>query len=82
MLVRYGISKKKDAVPILIKARKLMREQGFSKWEAVDKVVEKERRKGKINFFRPDFISSNNTCCNSSFQKENHGSMFENFKIT
>ncbi len=54
MLVRYGISEKKDAVPILMRARKLMREQGLSKWEAMDKVVEKERRKGKINFFRPD----------------------------
>jgi hypothetical protein len=54
MLVRYGIAEKEEAVPILIKARKLMREQGFSKWEAVDKVVEEEKKEGKLNFFRPD----------------------------
>jgi len=85
MLVRYGIGKKKDAVPILMRARKLMKEQGLSKWEAMDKVVEEAKEKGRINFFRPDGIS-NNSCYNSGsyhfIQKENHGSMFENFKIT
>lgn len=54
MLVRYGISDKEKSVPILIKARKLMKEQGLSKWKAVDKVVEQEKEKGRINFFRLD----------------------------
>ncbi len=54
MLVRYGISKKKDAVPILMRARKLMKKQGLSKWDAVDKVVEEAKEKGRINFFRRD----------------------------
>jgi len=55
MVVRYGIHKKEEAVPILIKARRLIKEQGLSKWEAVDKVVEEMKKsKGRINFFRPD----------------------------
>ncbi len=53
MIVRYGIGKKEESVPILVKARKLMREQGLEKWDAVDKVVEEAKEKGRINFFRP-----------------------------
>ncbi len=64
MVVRYGIHRKEEAIPILIKARKLMREQNLSKWDAVDKVVEEAKERGKLNFFRPDFIGSNCTCHN------------------
>jgi hypothetical protein len=54
MVVRYGIHKKEESIPILIKARKLMREQGLEKWEAVDKVIEEiKQEKKKLNFFRP-----------------------------
>lgn len=45
MVVRYGIHKKEESVPILIKARKLMREKGLSKWEAIDKIVDEEKKK-------------------------------------
>jgi uncharacterized membrane protein len=51
MVVRYGIHKKEESVPILIKARKLMREKGLSKWEAIDKIVDEEKKKGRITFF-------------------------------
>ncbi len=55
MVVRYGIHRKEEAIPILIKARKLMREQNLSKWHAVDKIIEEmKKERGKLNFFRPD----------------------------
>lgn len=82
MVVRYGIHKKEESVRILIKARKLMREQGLEKWDAVDKVVEQEKEKGRINFFYPDFTSCDNTCYNGSFQREKPNLMFVNLRIT
>ena len=55
MVVRYGIHRKEESIPILIKARKLAREKGLSKWEAVDKIVnEIQKKKGRIDFFRRD----------------------------
>jgi hypothetical protein len=82
MLMRYGISKKEESAPILIKARKLMKQQNLSKWDAVDKVIEDTKKeKGRINFFRPDFINSDNTSCNSSFNEENPNLMFVNIII-
>ena len=60
MVVRYGI-KGKEAIPILIEARQLSKAQGISKWEAVDEVIKEIREKGRINFFRGDFISCNYT---------------------
>lgn len=52
MVVRYGINRKEESINILIEARKLMREEGLPKWEAVDKIVNKIRDgRNKINFF-------------------------------
>ena len=42
--------KKEESIPILIKARKLMREQGLEKWEAVIEEIKQEKK--KLNFFR------------------------------
>jgi hypothetical protein len=50
MVVRYGIHKKEESIPILIKARKLMREQGLEKWEAVIGEIKQEKK--RLNFFR------------------------------
>ncbi len=43
MVWRYGIHKKEESIPILLKARKLMKEEGLPKWEAVDKIVSEIR---------------------------------------
>jgi|GEM_PF-3716305 len=70
MFVRYGIAKKEESVPILTKARKLIREQGLPKWDVVEKVVgEMKEKKGRINFFRGDSIDSNYSRSNN-FSKE------------
>ncbi len=42
MIVRYGISDREEAIDILIKARKLSKETGLSKWKAVEKVSGKK----------------------------------------
>jgi hypothetical protein len=42
MLWRYGIHDREEARLILLEARKLMREQGLEKWEAVEQVIEKK----------------------------------------
>ena len=68
MLVRYGIGNKEESVPILIEARKLMKEQGIEKWKAVDKVVDElTKGKGKLNFFRPGRIYNDSCHTRSSY---------------
>jgi len=39
MIVRYGLNKKEESVNILLQARVLMKKEGLSKWEAVDKII-------------------------------------------
>jgi hypothetical protein len=85
MLVHYGIAEKEEAVPILIKARKLMKEQNLSKWDAVDKVVEEAKEKGRINFFRRDGISNNSCYSSGSYhclQDKEICIIYANFRIT
>ena len=40
MVVRYGINNKEESLPILIKARHIMKAEGLDKWEAVDRILE------------------------------------------
>lgn len=62
MIVKYGIHKKEESLPILLEARRIMQTEGLSKWEAVDKVLSEIRGKGKSeeNFFRNDSHSGAN----------------------
>lgn len=61
MIWRYGIHDREKSIPILIEARKLMKEKGITKWEAVEEII--KEKKGRINFFRndssPDSSNSN-----------------------
>ena len=44
MVWRYGIHKKEESIPILLKARRLMEEEGLSQWDAVNKIVSEIRK--------------------------------------
>lgn len=65
MVWRYGVHDSEEAILILIQARKLTREEGLSKWKAVEQII--EEKKGRIDFFRDDntldidYISSDNS---------------------
>ncbi len=45
MVVRYGIHKKEESLPILLRGRILMKEQNLSKWHAIDEIVEEMNQK-------------------------------------
>ncbi|MCK4575194.1 hypothetical protein KAU34_02160, partial [candidate division WOR-3 bacterium] len=45
MVVRYGIHKKEESLPILLKSRKLMKGQELSKWEIIDEIIEEMNQK-------------------------------------
>lgn len=59
MVVRYGIHNREESLPILLKARVLLKERNISKWDAVDKLVKEinqnQQRKKIIAF---SFVSS------------------------
>lgn len=57
MIWRYGIHDREKSIPILIQARKLMKEKGITKWEAVEEII--EGGEGSINFFRNDGSPNN-----------------------
>jgi hypothetical protein len=65
MIWRYGIHDREKSIPILIEARKLMKEKGITKWEAVEEIIKEDE--GSMNFFRDnntfdiDYISSDNS---------------------
>lgn len=60
MLVRYGIHKKEESLPILLKGRILMKKQNFSKWDAIDKIIVEEmnqkRQRVKLIWFTAVFF--------------------------
>ncbi|TES92184.1 MAG: hypothetical protein E3J87_05970 [Candidatus Cloacimonadota bacterium] len=45
MVVRYGIHKKEESLPILLRGRILVKEQNLSKWDAIDEIVEEMNQK-------------------------------------